>query len=276
MHNCFVMGSGRSGTSMVAGTLSQAGYFMGEDIIKPTASNPKGYYESAQVEAINESLLLPIVPRNHGGLPGKLLRRRPGRFQLWLACVPVGQRIPCDQSLAGRIQAAVKQQPFCFKDPRFCYTLPAWRPYLRDMVFVCVFREPAVTAESVLKNCRDEPYLKTLPMTFQQALEVWTLMYRHILSIHRHEGSWLFLHYNQVLRGDGLDRLASFVDAPVDRSFPDRSLKRSFSQRRVPMAARRVYRELCELAGYDGSAQGGRGQPAKESPVNSGQAGSGR
>ena len=250
MNNCLIMGSGRSGTSMVAGALSHAGYFMGEDMIKPTVSNPKGYYESTQVEAINEHLLMPIIPRRPRGLLGKLLRHRPKRFQLWLARVPVGRQIPCPEPFATRIQAAVKQQPFCFKDPRFCYTLPAWRPYLQNTVFICVFREPVVTADSILKNCRDEPYLKNLSMTFARAIKVWTLMYRHILEIHCKEGQWLFLHYNQVLEPQGLDNLERFVNAKIDRAFPDRTLQRTTSDRRVTAEAQKIYETLCSAAEY--------------------------
>jgi len=236
---------------MVAGALSSAGYFMGDDMIRPTMGNPKGYYESAQVEAINEHLLLPIVPRRPRGLLGKLMRHRPKRYQLWLSRLPVGADVPCPDPLADRIRAAVKQQPFCFKDPRFCYTLPAWRPYLPHTVFVCVFREPAVTADSILKHCRDEPYLQSLSMTFAGALEIWTLMYRHILEVHRQKGQWLFLHYNQVLEPRGLDTLEQLVETKIDRSFPDRALQRTTSSREVPDEVRRTYDALCSIAQYE-------------------------
>jgi hypothetical protein len=81
-------------------------------------------------------------------------------------------------------------------------------------------------------------------------------MYRHILDVHRHEGAWLFLHYNQVLSGEGLERLEDFVDAPVDRSFPDPSLNRSFSDDLVPEEVARVYQHLCEIAEYEGTHEG--------------------
>jgi len=249
MSNALIMGSGRSGTSMVAGALSGAGYYMGENLMRPTPSNPKGYFESAEIEAINEELLAPVAPRRHGGLFRGFFRHRAGNYQRWLAQVPVGTRIPCPDALAARMRLAVARQPFCLKDPRFCYTLPAWRP-LPDTVFVCVFREPAATATSILKNVRDEAYLQNLRLSFRQAVKVWTLMYRHILDVHRHEGRWLFVHYNQVVRGDGLERLESFLGAKVDPAFPDKKLSSSIADQPVDSAARTTYHELCELAGH--------------------------
>jgi hypothetical protein len=250
MHNCLILGSGRSGTSMVAGVLSCAGYYMGETLLPPTPSNPKGYYESVEIEAINEYLLRRVVPRRPRGFFGRFFGHRPNRDQRWLARVPVGKKIPCLPKIADRIQRQTRNQPFCFKDPRFSYTLPAWRPFLQDTVFVCVFREPMATADSILKNWRDEPYLQSLAINFDGALRVWELMYRHILEIHRREGDWLFLHFNQVLTGEGIDRLEQLTGAKADRSFPDATLSRSVSERPAPASAQIVYGQLCKLAGY--------------------------
>ena len=37
----------------------------------------------------------------------------------------------------------------------------------------------------------------------------------------------MFLHYNQVLTSDGLDRIAALTRAKVDRDFPDERLART-------------------------------------------------
>lgn len=82
-------------------------------------------------------------------------------------------------------------------------------------------------------------------------MEVWTLKYQHILKIHRREGEWLFLHYNQVFKKESLDRLEVFTDAYVDRSFPDISLRRFVSSHPGPNEAQKLYQQLCRLAGYE-------------------------
>jgi hypothetical protein len=148
------------------------------------------------------------------------------------------------------MQAQTSRAPFCFKDPRFCYTLAAWRPFLPDTVFCCVFREPARTANSIVKECQTADYLAGLPMDFPGAVEVWTLMYRHILEAHRQDGEWVFLHYDQLFQPTGPERLEAALGARVDRRFPDPGLKRSPAEGPIGPDTLGAYQELCRLAGY--------------------------
>ena len=103
-----------------------------------------------------------------------------------------------------------------------------------------MFREPAT-----------KRYLKSLAMDSDRAVECWTLMYRHVLERHRTAGSWLFVHFDQVLSGDYLDRVAARTGAKLDRSFPEPGLRRSGPGAEMPPGARRVYETLCELAGFE-------------------------
>jgi hypothetical protein len=249
MRNCLILGSGRSGTSMVAGTLAGAGYFMGERLWKPTDANPKGFFEDEEINAINEDLLARVLPSRPRLLGRWFFHDRPKWNQRWLARVPLDVAIPSPPDLTDRIRAQTGHRPFCFKDPRFCYTLPVWRPFLGDAVYLCVFRRPADTAASILKECDSARYLRRLTMDFDIALEVWTLMYAHVLR-QRHEGEWLFVHYEQVLEGDGLQRIADFIGTRLDRDFPDRALRRSRSDRPVPAETSDLYDELCRIAGF--------------------------
>jgi len=256
MRNCLVLGSGRSGTSMVGGVLSGAGYFMDDRPYSANDGNPKGYYEDEEVNLVNEAILEQIPSLRTVGpawpwwLRRWLVPRNPVQGQRWLVSLPVETTIARYPAVEARIVALTGRVPFCFKDPRFSYTLPAWRPFLTDTVFVCVFRHPADTVTSMLRECSQRRYLWSLAMSLDLGLQCWTAMYRHILDRHRHEGRWLFLHYEQVLTDAGLDRLSAFVEAPVDRRFPDAALRRSSSALTVPEVTLFAYRELCELAGY--------------------------
>jgi hypothetical protein len=240
MRNCLILGSGRSGTSLLAGILSQAGYYMGEHLIPPDDANPKGYFEDDEVNAINEALLAPLTPA----------RCRPAYGWRWLAAVPLGTHIPCPADLAKRIAAQTARSPFCLKDPRFSYTLAAWYPYLPDTMFLCVFREPTRTAQSILKECRSADYLAGLPMDFDGALAVWTLMYRHILEVYRHVGDWLFFHYDQLFEEQSLGKLESRLGVSAHRQFSDPLLRRSTAVGDVETPVLEVYEQLCELAGF--------------------------
>jgi hypothetical protein len=144
----------------------------------------------------------------------------------------------------------VTHEPFCYKDPRFSYTLPVWRPFLHNTVFVCIFRDPMATAASIVKECASMPYMAGLAMTLEIAAEVWTVMYEHILRRHAAQGEWLFLHYEQVLTGDGLDALERCLQCRVDRDFPEKRLRRSQANQPAPENAQRTYDELCQRAGF--------------------------
>lgn len=247
---------------MVAGALGGGGYYMGERLYPAREANPKGFFEDPEINGINEALLAQVVPTRHWALPGNLFRSRLGRGQLWLSMVPVGTEIRCPPRIARRIMEQTAKAPFCFKDPRFSYTLPAWRPFLKDAAFVCIFREPGRTAYSILKECRDAPYLHDLPMDFDKAVSVWTLMYRQILEVHRHAGDWLFVHFDQILDGSAIARLETVLRTEVDAQFSDPALKRSPNDSDAGPEALRVYGRLCELAGYPGRpAAANRGTP---------------
>jgi hypothetical protein len=251
LRNVIIMGSGRSGTSLTAGLLAGTGYFMGDHLNPANETNPKGQFEDREINGINEELLAQITPGRPPLLGRWLFRHRPVQWQRWLARVPVGTPLAVAPAMSERMGRFVQREPYCFKDPRFSYTLPAWRPLLKQgTAFVCVFRDPAVTAQSIRKQACFAQHLNNFSINFTRAVEVWTLMYRHILEIHRHRGDWLFLHYRQILGGEGLDRLEAFTGAMVDRSFPDASLRRSSSNRPVSGEARAVYQQLCELAGF--------------------------
>ncbi|MBV9759721.1 MAG: sulfotransferase [Acidobacteriaceae bacterium] len=240
---------------MLAGSLSKAGYFMGKDLLPANRNNPKGYFETREVENLNEELIATVVPARPKFLGKWFFRERPLYTQRWLASVPVETEVSCPPSLASQIQDAVATRPYCFKDPRFCYTLPAWRPYLQNTGFVCIFRDPATTVKSIIHVTRDEDYLQSLSFSEDRAFDVWTLMYRHILENHRYEGKWLFLHYNQLFDASSRRRLEDFLHVLVDDSFPERQLSRSVSEETAPDLAKRVYGQLCGLAECDESGR---------------------
>ena len=252
LKNVLILGSGRSGTSMIAGMLSNSGFYMGGNLYGARPINPKGIFESWEINGINEELLSGVTPKRPPFL-GWFFRDRPILGQRWLSRIPVNTQIVSTASINQRIEEVTKKVPFCYKDPRFSYTLPVWKPFLRNTVFLCVFRDPRVAVRSILDVCKASSYLHNFYINEKLAAEVWSLMYQHILDVHRHSGDWLFIHYNQAFTEKGLDRLSTFLNAEVDRSFPDRSLDRSKSVGAVPpQDVKKIYQDLCDLAGYSG------------------------
>lgn len=227
---------------------------MGDNLWKARDANPMGFFEDREINEINEDLLEPVVPKRWQ-LFGKIFfQHNPLKWHRWLAVLPPDVAISPAPPLVERIKKIVQNQPYCLKDPRFSYTLPAWEPFLNNTVYICVFRDPGSTASSIHKECLEVPHLvhpeTGIKMTIKQALKVWTHMYLPILSTHRHHGDWLFLHYNQVLTSEGMDKLEEFTGAKIDRSFPTAKLSRSKPIGEIPKKSMAVYRELCKLSGY--------------------------
>lgn len=247
MKNVIILGSGRSGTSLVAGCLAKAGYFMGQELLAANDSNPKGFYEDVEVNAVNEALLKDVA-RSRLPLIGNLLQKHiPLDSQRWLLALnshPVFKHP--DSSVKSRMLKLVANKPFCFKDPRFSYTLPVWMPVLENTVFVVVFRDPARTAASIVKECREDSRLHSLRVDTSRALAVWTAMYSNILSLSIDRGQVLYFHYDQAFTSEGLGKLANFTGATIDMSFPDRELSRSKGSATVDGQAQEIYARLIE------------------------------
>lgn len=257
MKNCLILGSGRTGTSMLAGCLANAGYFMGENLYPGRDTNPKGFYEAPEINGINEAILEQITPNKPPFIGRFFFKERFSYGQRWLARVALNTKIPTTEGINRRIERLVETRPFCFKDPRFSYTLPVWRPYLADTRFLCVFRSPAVTAASIIKECQTAKYLKGLRINYEDALAVWILMYRHILELHCTQGEWLFIHYDQILNGDAGEKVSAFLEADFDYSFPEVKYKRTRDKTRITAEAKSVYDKLCEMADFDCDAKDG-------------------
>ena len=51
------MGSSRSGTSLTASLFRNSGYFYGNELLPPSVSNPKGYYEDRDINLLNNQLI---------------------------------------------------------------------------------------------------------------------------------------------------------------------------------------------------------------------------
>lgn len=261
-----ILGTGRSGTSMLGGILHKAGYFMGDKLYLPRESNPKGFFEWKEINRINEDILSVYG----GGFISRIKKRlfkkhtvfAPGKNQRWLLSLPPHVPVThCDTSLEERIKAVVQRGPFCYKDPRFSYTLPVWRRFLGPgSAFICVFREPGVTVASIMKECAAREYLSNLSIDGKSAYNVWRHMYTRILQYRDGEDGkcFFFVHYNQVYDGTALPALADFLGTALDHDFVDKALKRTTAGDAPPVPAdvQNIYTRLCRAAGYTGCEPG--------------------
>lgn len=235
--SCIVLGCGRSGTSMIASLLSKCDYFFGDDLIGADLANPNGYFESIGINKINEDILSRYVPQR---LPRPFINlintRYPVEWQRWLAILDPSINLNCSASLSDRIQRCIPQRLFCFKDPRFSYTLPCWMPYLsEDIRYVCVFRDPAATASSLVKEASRDALMRRVRFhfTLDSAYKLWLNTYKSILRLYEEDINkehWLFLDYQSCISYESLPCLSEHLGGiPLDSQIINHSYNRSRS-----------------------------------------------
>jgi hypothetical protein len=242
VRDCVILGCGRSGTSLAAGLVANAGYNCGEDLLPPDDGGPTGFFEARGVNAINEALMA----AHDGDLPTLGYSRPLGDGERWLAVFPDTAEPEATAALRADMAGAVPPPPYCLKDPRFSYTLDAWRPLFDGALLVCVFRHPDATAKSIAKDVR----YGDLTVDMGRSLDIWKAAYRRVLDRLVLHGDWLFLHYEQLLDGAGVHRLAQALGVRLDPHFADADLQRSLASGPVPRDCAPTYAELCELAGH--------------------------
>jgi hypothetical protein len=244
MRDCVVVGCGRSGTSLAAGILADSGYHPGSDLLPADAGSPTGFFESREVNRINERLLAPFDARftaTEGY--GRALREG----ERWLAVLPPDIEIGAPpRALRAAMRSALPASPYCCKDPRFGYTLPSWRPVFGDALFLCVFRHPVATARSISGAVR----YGDLTVETDTAFEIWKAIYARVLERHRRQGQWLFVHYEQLLDGSGLKRVAAALGTALDSRLVNPALYRCRPNEAAPADTRPIYDELCAEARY--------------------------
>jgi hypothetical protein len=255
--NCFILGMGRSGTSMLGGILYQAGFYMGENIYHGRITNPKGFYECMAVNKINEAILEENFElESHCRIHDEELKDYVpdhAKDQGWLSIFPTESRLRCDNRvIQEKIREMVSRQPFCFKDPRFSYTLPIWKRYLSaDAIFICVFRDPAKTVNSIIAECGRMRYLRDLTITRSIAYKIYVNMYRHILNYsNKCNDDFMFIHYDQVTSGAALDELSNRLGVNLTSEFVEASLDRTPGSGTIPQSVTETYQMLCEKANF--------------------------
>jgi hypothetical protein len=143
----FVLGMHRSGTSAVTRLISLLGLHTppDEDLVQPSAKNPKGYWESESLVAFNERLLRAVDCDI--GCPVVL---SPG-WEDDPRLASLRQEAPAV------VRAVFPAMPWVWKDPRHCLAFSFWRRALEiDPVVVLVNRNPLEITASALRVRSDQ------------------------------------------------------------------------------------------------------------------------
>lgn len=189
---------------MLAGTLRQAGIYMGRVLDNPFALNPTGLQEPEALIWMHENLL-----EANGGA--------------W--------HEPPAQVTWGKLHKAVRDlfiesrhgQPlWAFKEPRTLLVADGWIEALPDWTAVGIFRHPAEVAESMVKRNGFD---------MEKGLALWGIYNQRLLDLHRRHGfpiveftsdpGRMQAALTQVLIRLGLQTEAAdaFYDAAIPRHF---------------------------------------------------------
>jgi hypothetical protein len=165
MAGVVILGMHRSGTSAVAGYLAKAGFFAGQegDLLEAAEDNPKGFFERADVNALNDNFLAELDGAwdRPPGREGILRRADEWRPQV--------------QQMLTTLATQAAGRPLVLKDPRISLLLPAWLPVLDQGRFaiVIVDRSPMDVALSMRKRDGRPLYV---------ALAIWQLYCTELLE----------------------------------------------------------------------------------------------
>lgn len=158
-----VLGMHRSGTSLLAGALHEAGVYLGHCLNTPFPLNPKGLWEAPSILYMQDNLL----QHNAGSW------QDPPQAPLEWGKLHSSVRDLFIESRQG-------QPVWGFKDPRTLWTLEGWLDVLDTVRPIGIFRHPASVAASLEER-------NGIP--FEDGLKLWVrynnrlLHFRHMLGL---------------------------------------------------------------------------------------------
>lgn len=153
-----ILGSGRSGTSLLMHILSSLGMGVSKNLIGPHYENQNGFFEDVEIVQINKKIL-----RKLGASP--LLPLPDG----WINNPSI---IPLLEEIKSHIVSSIEDTKgiWGIKDPRLSLLLPFWLIAIKSLWivprFVLSLRDASVVVRSLVKQAN---------MTFEQAELVWLL-----------------------------------------------------------------------------------------------------
>jgi hypothetical protein len=177
-----VLGMHRSGTSALCGLLCQAGFDAPSDLMPADAVNPRGYWESSGLIALNDSFLEELGSRwdalealPQGWQHGEAAARWRGRVLRHLCHAYAGASAPV------------------IKDPRLCILMSGLSPWLESgalrVEMLLTLRDPFEVARSL-------EAAQNLPS--RDGLRLWL---HYVLSAERMSRGWprLMLHFDSLI-----------------------------------------------------------------------------
>lgn len=186
-----VTGSGRSGTSSVAGTLKRLGLHVPQPEVEADEKNPRGYYEPLWVTEFHKRVLNPI--------PVRTIDTRPHAAEVAAAAVADGK---AEAELREWLSDQLDHPQVLIKDPRAFWIQPLWNKVAAelgaDVVTLTMLRHPTEVVRS-----RDTAYLAEQTPAFRRQRETanvaaWVNA-AHLTELATREQPRAFVGYHDLL-----------------------------------------------------------------------------
>lgn len=202
MKNCLIFGSGRCGTSALAGALAHSGVYTGLHPMGPSPQMPLGYWEDRWVNHWNNELLAQVC--DYKGL--------------FVAPIPSEAR---DKMPLARFHDPVRVRrmfwftPYALKDPRFAYTYRAWKPLLvSPTVCIVLFRNPSDFVASALRLRSDHQIIAGDVSALE---DMWENSYHHVFA--NDDGTFYYIEHEHIIDGSAKGFLEHLLGYSIKWSF---------------------------------------------------------
>lgn len=168
-----VAGMHRSGTSLAASLLEACGWNSGLRMMAPSAHNPHGYHEDADLVALQGRMLRMATRDGQGGWPdwGFVEGQRFNR---------AGLEAFKDEALHLLCERARPATLWGWKDPRTTLLLDFWRDLLPTARYCFVYRDPWEVVRSVKRLGSD-----TLSRNPAVVLDIWRMYNNALIAFQR-------------------------------------------------------------------------------------------
>jgi hypothetical protein len=187
----------RSGTSLVASVLGEAGLDIGPDI-GLGVGQPRGHFEDRDFHDLHEEILAAA-----------------GRSCFTADEASIQEIPPVFEERARALVAARADRPFWgWKDPRTCLFLDLWERHLPQARYLFLYRHPVDVALSLWRRNTD-PELREDPWL---AFRAWELYNRRLLALRDRHPERCFVAHAPALAADlagFVRRLGSRLDLPL-------------------------------------------------------------
>ncbi|MCH2133542.1 MAG: sulfotransferase [Phycisphaerales bacterium] len=232
-----ITGMHRSGTSLLASMLQEAGITLGKHLKAAGPFNSRGYFEDVDFIDFHEQVL-----------------QEAGTTMYLQHAVPGPRTTDQEARAKSLLKSRAEQAVWGWKDPRTSLFLDFWNGLLPDATFIFIFRRPSEVVDS-LRRRRDPMLYRQFPgapllerfgfprFRGQAALGVWKNYNRHLLDFAAHHpGRCQFVAMDALK--DQVQDLVAGINAELASANPD--LASLIDERLLTSVPRSDIERLCD------------------------------